>query len=135
MDFYVPTVGDEIYLEEAWTFPLYHEGRNESMFKRIGGECYAGRGTYGEPGPEVTLPVGTQLTIDRIYIRGKGVDYRRFDSITFRIKQGGCEAEPKFEKARFWVKLRDANRIVCDLYPIVDTEARKRFHRFANLGE
>lgn len=67
----------------------------------------------------MTLPAGTVLSVDRIYIR-KGVG--DFDSITFLITDcpdkrfapkkargflpGGC---------RFWVKLDEANRIECDV--------------------
>jgi len=57
----------------------------------------------------VELPAGTQLTIDRIYIRKGQPD---FDSITFVIKPGTA---PGFEKgkARFWAKLDHANEMEC----------------------
>ncbi len=54
----------------------------------------------------VTLPAGTILTVDRIYLK-KGIgDY---DSITFRISHYPPD---KKVKKRFWVKLKDANAIV-----------------------
>jgi hypothetical protein len=46
-----------------------------------------------------TLPKGTVLELDRIYIR-KGA--KEFSSTTFKLRK---------EKVRFWVKLADANRI------------------------
>lgn len=73
-----------------------------------------------------------QLTVDRIYIRGRARD---FDSITYRI--GTCP-EKKLQKSRFWVKLRDANKIVCNLTPVVDEDAKKlhdALSRFAQLEE
>jgi len=163
MNFYVPTIGDSIYLIEPWTFTLHQEGRNEGLAKRLA-QCGQGdthtvstnsvlhkermaSGNWEDLGSddhhwkdftwknktaEVVLPIGTQLKVDRIYIKST---YRDFDSITFRI--GKCEANPKLEKARFWVKLKDANKIVCDLYPVVDKDAAKLFprdQRFASIG-
>jgi len=62
----------------------------------------------------VTLPKNTTLVVDRIYIRRGG---EAFDSITFRIpKNKKLPPElAKFGGTRFWVKLNDANNIVCDM--------------------
>lgn len=62
----------------------------------------------------VTLPKDTTLVVDRIYIRRGG---EAFDSITFRIpKNKKLSPElAKFCGARFWVKLNEANNIVCDV--------------------
>jgi hypothetical protein len=67
-----------------------------------------------------TLPAGTILVMDRIYIRQ---GQSKFDSVTFYAKEipnlqdqsipAACRAftkKPK-GKARFWVKLADANQI------------------------
>lgn len=72
-----------------------------------------------EEGTEVTLPAGTTLKVDRIYIR-KGVgDY---DSLTFfathipgvtDVKRGPFAKR----KPRFWAKLGDVNRIICEIDP------------------
>lgn len=127
MRFYTPTIGDEVYLTKPWTFDVYNEYRNNSLFKKgliEGNARYGGNENVGK----ITLPVNTKLVIDRIYIRGKGITARSYDSVTFRIKE--CSGNPKAEKARFWVKLRDANRIECDLYPILDTEAPVAKDRF-----
>ncbi len=208
MKFYVPTIGDKIYLEQPWTFNLFNEYRNESIAQRLGDqfpkvtryntyffrkeklkrttstawdwthiefvspdtECYQtdteivienrlgyqigelAQFVYTKEVPyetldwsknEITLPVGTCLAIDRIYIK-KGIP--DFDSITFYIescplailhpgkgkKSGGFGGKGR---ARFWVKLKDANRIVCSLTPIYDKEAPAAKNRFENLIE
>lgn len=60
---------------------------------------------------EVTIPEGTQLTIDRIYIR-KGVS--DYDSITFIANKKTCSDE-RIKKGkgsiRFWVKLDEVNGV------------------------
>ena len=55
----------------------------------------------------VTLPKGTVLQVDRIYIR-KGLD--GFDSVSFRIAKGNT-IHPQGKALRFWAKLHDVNRI------------------------
>ncbi len=67
----------------------------------------------------VTLPAGTVLSIDRIYIR-KGVG--DFDSVTFFIKDCPDKSlAPKKMKgkfvgsSRFWTKLHFANQIDCEI--------------------
>lgn len=58
----------------------------------------------------VTLKKGTQLKVDRIYIR-RGAE--SFNSITFRTTKVG--PEKRFYGKRFWVKLRDANTLIADV--------------------
>lgn len=61
----------------------------------------------------VALPKDTVLTVDRIYIRRGG---EAFDSVSFRIPKNK-KLPPelgKFGGVRFWVKLNDANNIICD---------------------
>ena len=57
-----------------------------------------------------TLPAGTQLVIDRIYIR-RGVE--AYNSVTFRTNKN-CP-EKKFRSKRFWARLADVNKIVADV--------------------
>lgn len=186
MNFYVPTLGDKIYLEDNWHFTLHRESRNQSLAERLGimhtvetpkeiykitrvmstsifgknrvdeyraslteeqAANYATRPGYtierlGQTArplvtkhwhsdeSEVFLPLGTCLAIDRIYIRKNRPN---FDSITFRVISS---PDKKLEKARFWVRLADANKIVCSLYPVHDIDSRARLdqhHRFSNL--
>ena len=130
--FCIPSLGTEIILAQTWKFTLWNESRNKSLIKAIGKEFtwerYGGCSDLGE----VTVPDGTRLKVDRIYIRqGKGFD--KFDSVTFRIGKGGCPGNKKFEKTRFWVKLADVNKIVC--YPIgSNPEVKETFAAFASLG-
>ena len=71
----------------------------------------------GKPFIQVTLPKGTELIVDRIYIRKGASDY---SSITFRTTSLGSANVPnssyrksKTKKSlRFWVKLQECNTIV-----------------------
>lgn len=65
----------------------------------------------------VTLPAGTKLKVQRIYIRQ---GQKSFDSVTFSVTglpADIAEREPRMGKkkpsalGRFWVKLDDANKI------------------------
>lgn len=70
------------------------------------------RSTNGqrEPYLQVTFPAGMQLKFDRIYIRAGVTAY---NSVTFRTMKN-CP-EKKFRSKRFWVKLQDANNIICNV--------------------
>lgn len=59
---------------------------------------------------DVTLPAGQQLKFDRLYIRQS---VTAFNSVTFRTTKIG--PDKKFHSKRFWVKLQDANTIVCNI--------------------
>lgn len=78
---------------------------------------------------DVRIPAGAVLTVDRIYIR-KGVD--AYNSLTFWLRKPAKLKKPKkgepvppvdpdyefLAKAggtRFWAKLPDVNRIICDI--------------------
>lgn len=62
-----------------------------------------------QPFIRVTLPKGTQLKVDRIYIRRGG---ESFSSVTFRTTK--ICPEKRFASKRFWVKLQAANEIIAD---------------------
>lgn len=164
---YIPEIGDTVVLAKDWSFLLYKEYRNNSLFDHNDGDNHSfvktreerirklyvylnefenkhqeridvvvPRGynyppyTYqrmGYKNPEheeydlkirtvisnhnrpfipVTLPAGTVLKVDRIYIR-KGM--KDFSSLTFTAKLANMK-----KAARFWVKLRDVNRMVIE---------------------
>jgi len=72
----------------------------------------------GKPSIQVTLPKGTKLIVDRIYIRKGASDY---SSITFRtnslgeatVKGGFFQSKTKTKKSlRFWIKLQECNTII-----------------------
>jgi hypothetical protein len=102
---FIPPLGTKIELAEPWSFELYVEYRNASLFETMGLKM---PNRWASPDREasvnVTLVPGTILTVDRIYIR-KGA--KSFDSVSFFMKA------PEVKKAiRFWAKLVDVNRIM-----------------------
>ena len=123
----IPTLGTEMTLDEDWTFGLHRESRNSKFGNQPGlaigwpswcvphdwvklpdgtNEC------VNTPPTPVTLPKGTVLKVDRIYIRSKSGDFRNFDSVTFYCNSAlkGKAAKGKL-KGRFWAKLEDVNRM------------------------
>ncbi len=109
----IPTIGTKLRLTKNWTFVLYAEGRNWDFGARVGArdEDVTSRWKGGWKGEQnqITLPKGTILTVDRIYIRHGARD---FDSITLRIVKGDCPTKTIW--GRFWAKLGDMNRVVCE---------------------
>ena len=111
---FIPRVGTELCLTDDWTFPLYKEGRNETLFAALGVSPPA-IAAYGEPltSTEVTLPAGTLLQVERVYVRqGKG----DFDSLTFTAQLPGAVKKKGLRPwPRFWAKLTDVNGLVAEV--------------------
>lgn len=127
---YIPEIGDEIVLEQPWSFTLYnpqYESRNNDLLEALCEKTaelkhYSGasfdpiRYTYPEENT-VTLPEGTKLKVDRIYIRKGASDY---SSLSFFVTD---TSHPKLQpsktvgrgfkkgRKRFWAKLSDVNEI------------------------
>lgn len=115
MKFYIPHLRDRIKVTEDFTFPLHCESRNDAaMFgiadrrewphtvqpaQVINGRLIAYETVIYHP-IDVSIPAGTVLGIDRIFIRQGARDY---DSVTFRSYGQGLP------KGRFWIKLDDLN--------------------------
>ena len=108
----IPTIGSVLTLNEDWTFGLYPESRNEKFWNLITGSeyplfkngyvlCKAGAFIA------VTLPAGTVLIVDRIYLR-KGI--QNYDSISLKIREHPIDK--RFLKKRFWAKLDHFNTIM-----------------------
>lgn len=141
MKLYVPEIGTVLQLEKDWEFTLYTERRNAALAKAAGfnydlsdwivrsnnGEESLRNGwrkakSYYDWQKEMTLPAGTILTLDRIYIR-KGVS--EFSSLSFNLTRKSVNPDySDFAKniytmtgrCRFWAKLNDVNKIeFCDL--------------------
>jgi hypothetical protein len=108
MKLYVPEIGDKLKLTSDWTFDLHWEHRNQALIEHFFNEKFS----WGkEEGPRsVTLPAGTVLTVDRIYIR-QGVS--EYSSISFYagIGEGGKGNFGKPKNPRFWATLSDCNNI------------------------
>jgi hypothetical protein len=109
MRLYVPEIGDRLRLEKPWTFKLYYESRNEGLLSHFGFTYDWRRPT--DDYEEVTLPKGTVIKVDRVYIRQGAMAY---SSISFWAEGIGSSAgsfgKPK-GSARFWAKLEDCNLI------------------------
>lgn len=127
MKFYVPEIGDKLKLTKDWSFDLHAEDRNATLGLLEG---YTVKFDWGKSPTNhiwisnngnksfsipITLPAGTILKVDRIYIR-KGL--KEFSSITFLAPTlGSVQTTNRWSKTsvkrgiRFWVKLSDANNI------------------------
>jgi len=125
----IPTIGTELTLEEDWTFPLHHERRNQKFgkenfgldlhwsdwdWRRVNPNDPNDRRTEKvyRDAPVITLPKGTVLRVDRVYIRGTSKDYRNYDSVTFRCNTHVTPAKGRkmgLARGRFWAKLIDVN--------------------------
>lgn len=147
MKFFIPAVGTIFELQKPWEFLLYAESRNESLFKAFGSnvdqlvwepvseyfatatgfpesvqeKLFKSCGEWGDTklAAKFSLPPGTVLKIDRVYVRsGQGGD---FDSVTLNIRDTthpfllysgkNKSGKKKTSLGRFWVKLCDFNMI------------------------
>lgn len=176
MRLFVPEIGTKITLELDWTFSLYDEGRNESLFTCIDDDKKKGLDLWtkglndltkkcddirnrltGIPfnstmyraiidefnkahseyleyrrnkySLEVTIPKGTVLIMDRVYIRKNASEY---SSLTFIIESS---PDPKFAPTgirkgfnhtgakRFWAKLSDCNKLHFDEFALLNDGA------------
>jgi len=129
MKLYIPEIGSEIRLIEDWTFSLYNEDRNSTLMEFINDPRKI---TYSKfDAIPCTIPAGSVLKVDRIYIR-KGAE--EYSSLTFFWKDrrtkskmvekwstayfGTHHADRKdmvkqpARPVRFWAKLSDVNDIV-----------------------
>src|SRR4051812_14724356 len=105
MRLFIPALKTKLELVKPWDFGLYMERRNSSLIEAVGDTFSWGLVSDGPPYRNVMLPKGTIPVVDRIYIR---CGLSKFDSVTFRV--AACPNKD-FLKARFWVKLDDANSL------------------------
>ncbi len=116
--FFVPDIGTVIKLNYDWEFVLYQERRNVGfidLFGLFNGRVYQDWRTRTEPETaKVIIRAGSELQVDRIYIRKGAEDY---SSITFWLGKkavvigpDGTEHTPT-KRIRFWAKLADVNKI------------------------
>lgn len=128
MRLYIPPKSSELTLAADWTFDLFNEGRNNGLIHAM--DIRFPRVDYRaqlDQHHSVTLPAGTRMKVDRIYIRSGQSD---FDSITFFIttkdaEQMTCWRRSTQGSIRFWVKLRDANNLEFDENSVVSPEERE----------
>jgi hypothetical protein len=119
MNLFVPSIGTQLQLAAPWTFTVHLEHRNNKFVEALVDaklftvpKNMVSQHGYFMTGPagKCTLPLGTILKVDRIYIKKGCKDY---DSMTFYCRFE--DATGKTWKGRFWVKLTDANTIECAL--------------------
>lgn len=124
---YIPNLRDVIVLLEDWTFNLHQEGRNWDLLAKLS-LVDSSTSWYNQNNMnpiKVTIPSGSKLSIDRIYIKNGSSN---FNSVTFRIKF--CP-NIVMEKCRFWAKLNDVNNIIFekDLTPIPEKKKKNKMHQ------
>ena len=135
MRFNIPDVGFKMTLTSDWTFDLIREYRNTSLWDLLVNAVdeEAAVKAYDErmwefnakveeaieqgitviqieevkmPFVSVTLPVGTELSVDRIYIRKGASDY---SSVTFNVLS--IPNVKKKGRVRFFARLDDVNNL------------------------
>jgi hypothetical protein len=117
---FIPEIGDTLELVQPWTFDLFNEDRNSTLMAYVGDtRSVAWNWKNGTMVAEQrTLPIGSKLKIDRIFIR-KGKE--EFSSITFFLV-GARTPRSTYDNGfrtvvlparpvRFWAKLADVNTI------------------------
>lgn len=116
MKLFIPPLGTKIRLTKEWLFKLFYEYRNDSLLKAQGfadesERKYDLQWKHRGEHAKTSLPEGTILTVDRIYIRQGAKD---FDSVSFWLgtKPKGVGYRGKI---RFWAKLEDVNNIEGEL--------------------
>lgn len=108
MRLFIPPLGTIIKLTEDWDFSLYYERRNwdlcASYFDIDDVVSGKNMGLF-------RIPEGTVLKVERVFIRQGSKD---FESITFRT-QSSPDKKIGARKRRFWARLKDANKIECEI--------------------
>ncbi len=116
MKLFIPAVGYRIRLTQDWSFNLYTEHRNKTMFDARGLKFEDHWGGYRDKMKSVPVSVdsGTILEVDRVYVRtmSKSATTKEddYDSVTFKVVGAAT-------KIRFWAKLEDVNNIDYELPP------------------
>lgn len=116
---FIPAVGYRIRLTHDWSFDLYDERRNDTLaLELLSAEAFNRRDRRRWDDPitkaPVSLPAGTVLEVDRVYVRNVNKtkeDGDDFDSVTFKVVSDAGK------KVRFWAKLADVNNIEYELPP------------------
>jgi len=131
MILFVPPLGTHLQITRDWTFQLYPEDRNISLFGALDIPCPLSLASkkWNEHPVVVVLRAGTVLSVSRIYIRNGAKD---FDSMTFylidspdpELVKGRVAKTPDGKDlafwmppkgVRFWAKLLDVNGMECEI--------------------
>lgn len=125
---FIPQIGNELKLIKNWDCKVFNEYRNSKIFDGLNIDVSAHN--QRDTNIDITFPRGTVLKVSRLYVRAPASS---FDSITFSIVSCPIKA---LNKARFWVKLMDANKIEFE-ENIIDMDSHKKLkslHRFVALN-
>lgn len=106
MRMFIPELRSKIRLTADWSFELFKEYRNTDLISAMNLDNRL-------ESHKVSIPEGTVLTVDRIYIRQGQTD---FNSVTFRVFDSPDELLMCKPKPRFWAKLSDVNQIEFEHY-------------------
>ena len=142
---FIPACGDRLVLSKAWEFTLYLESRNIKFAQEHKLYTPDENGRWGSYDRNhnlrkvrATLPAGTVLECDRVYIRTQNksrmladgpADEIDYDSITWKVMKG----DKMVKNQRFWCKLADA----CEIEFKLDADAfyRDRVKVFKQVHE
>jgi len=130
---FIPAIGDRLTLTKPWDFKLYLEHRNIS-FAKIEGyvlppnsdwNVYIPGSDYQLATVDHTLPAGTVLECDRIYIvsnsKSAATVEDNYDSITWKVVVNNKSPRNK----RFWVKLSYCSSLEYDESSVSKYQDRK----------
>lgn len=101
---FIPQVGDKIELSSNWNCKIFNEKRNKSVFAALGVDVSNQENTN----IDITFLKGTIFKVTRLYVRAPASS---FDSITLSVVSSPIK---KLAKAKFWVKIMDANNMEFD---------------------
>ena len=101
---FIPQVGDKIELSKNWNCKIFNERRNSSVFEALGVDV----SNQKDSNIDITFPKGTVFKVSRLYVRAPASS---FDSITLAVVSSPIK---KLSKAKFWVKIMDANNMEFD---------------------
>ncbi len=126
----IPENGMLIRLTEDWEVPIYHERRNHTVLRQLHSDWDSRDGwaqNDSDTHSRCVFPKGTELRIDRVYIR-KGRNYYRdipnsdFNSLTFIVEHSSAAwftpNTPKKGFPRFWAKVDDCSQIC--MHPVAE---------------
>lgn len=101
----IPKLGSRFRLIKQWNFWLHCEQRNRSLWDQVNPTQMDWIPLEHRKDNEilVNLPVGTELTVDRIYIRKEQAHH---NSVTFKAK---IQFHGTYRPVRFWVTVEDYN--------------------------
>jgi hypothetical protein len=123
---FIPQVGTQLTLINHWNCKVFNEYRNKKVFTGLSLDLTQ---LEKDTNINITFPKGTIFRVDRVYVRAPASS---FDSITFTIVS--CPIKT-LNKARFWVKLSEANQLEFEEF-VVDMDFHtklKDLYRFVAI--